>query len=177
MTTRAPLRVVPDPAAADPARIAALRTAMRKDFLDSAGWDPGAAVFAPHRDHPLLGLRKCVVIDCTAGVRTPNTDRCKVCIERFKQSGVNLDQFAQIPCNKRVFGQKTCRVNECDRVSAFTCGLCATHRSQWSKTDLSVDVFVTTAKPLPAHGLKCPGSDGGSGYWISTRRWSVRFVA
>ena len=22
-----------------------------------------------------------------------------------------------------------------------------------------------------------PGSDGGSGYWISTRGWSVRFVA
>jgi integrase len=37
-------------------------------------------------------------------------------------------------------------------MSGFTCGLCATHRSQWQKMDLSVDVFVTTAKPLPAHG-------------------------
>ena len=26
-------------------------------------------------------------------------------------------------------------------------------------------------------GMKRPGSGGGSGYWISTRGWSVRFVA
>jgi integrase len=152
MTALAPLRLLPDPAPADPARIFALRATLRDDFLDSAGWDPGAEVFAPRRDHPLLGLRKCVVIDCTAGVRTPNVDLCAVCIERFKHSTLALDQFAQVPCNKKVFGQHPCRVTECGRMSGFACGLCATHRSQWQKTDLSVDAFVTMAKPLPAYG-------------------------
>ncbi|MDD4865612.1 MAG: site-specific integrase [Mycobacterium sp.] len=152
MTTSAPLRLLPDPGSADPTRIDALRAALREDFLDAAGWDPVAEVFAPRRDHPLLGLRKCVVVDCTAGVRTPGVDLCSVCIERFKQSAVSLEEFAQIPCNKKVFGQHLCRVADCGRMSAFTCGLCATHRSQWQKTDLTVDAFVTTAKPLPAHG-------------------------
>ena len=30
---------------------------------------------------------------------------------------------------------------------------------------------------IEAHRVKRPGSGGGSGYWISTRGWSVRFVA
>ena len=30
---------------------------------------------------------------------------------------------------------------------------------------------------VPLRAVKRPGSGGGSGYWISTRGWSVRFVA
>lgn len=152
MTTLAPLRLVSDPATTDPNRAAALRAALRADFLDSAGWDPRAEVFAPVRDHPLLGLRKCVVVDCVAGVRTPNVDLCKVCIERFKQSGLTAEEFAQIPSNKRPLGQHPCRVDGCERVSSSSFRLCATHRTQWSKSGLSVDEFMTTAQPLPTHG-------------------------
>jgi integrase len=152
MTQVSPLRVVPEPIRTDTERIAALRAALREEFLTSAGWDPAGQLFAPQRDHPLLGLRKCVVIDCTAGVRTPNTDLCKVCIERFKCSGLTMADFAQIPCGKKVFGQKPCRVGECGRISGSACGLCETHRDQWRKTDLSVDEFIITAKPLSANG-------------------------
>lgn len=152
MTTLAPLRVVPDPAPAGPARIAALRAVLREDFLDSAGWDPREEVFAPERDHPLLGLRKCVVVDCTAGVRTPNTDLCRVCIDRFDASGLMLAEFAQRPCGKKRFGQKPCRVADCGRISRITDGLCATHCDQWRKTDLSIDQFAATASALPANG-------------------------
>ena len=39
---------------------------------------------------PAAGLRKCAVIDCEAGVRTPGTDLCKLCVEKFKASGLAM---------------------------------------------------------------------------------------
>lgn len=135
MTQISPLRHAPEPSRTRTERTDALRAALREEFLTSAGWDPNGEVFAPQRDHPLLGLRKCVVVDCTAGVRTPNVYLCKVCIERFKVSGLAMEEFAQRPCRKKAFGQKPCRVGECERISGFTCGLCATHRTgrvKWS---------------------------------------------
>jgi hypothetical protein len=152
MTQVSPLPVVPEPSGTGTERIAVLHAALREEFVTSAGWDPAGQVFAPPRGHPLLGLRKCVVIDCTAGVRTPNTDLCKVCVERFKCSGLALVDFAQIPCGKKVFGQKPRGVGECGRICGSACGLCDTHRDQWRKTDLSVDEFIITATPLSAHG-------------------------
>jgi integrase len=152
MTQMSPLLLAPEPDRTATERVALLRAMLREEFLASAGWDPGGQVFAPPREHPLLGLRKCVVVDCTAGVRTPNVDLCKVCIERFKVSGLALEEFAQRPCGKTVFGQKPCRVAECERISGSTCGLCTTHRAQWCKTDLGVEEFIATARPLPTHG-------------------------
>ena len=35
---------------------------------------------------------------------------------------------------------------------------------------------IGLARFLRRHGLNRPGSDGDSGYWISTRGWPVRFV-
>jgi integrase len=148
LTSVSPLRLVPEPPLRDADRGAQLRSMLREEFLTSAGWDPIGEVFAPPRDHPLLGLRKCVVVDCTAGVRTPNTDLCKVCIERFKDSGLTLDEFAAQPCGKRVFGQMICNVAECGRVATWVCGLCVTHRAQWRRTALSVVEFTRTAKSV-----------------------------
>ena len=126
MTSVSPVPIAPEPDWSDDDRGAQLRAVLREEFLDAAGWDPGGEVFAPPRDHPLLGLRKCVVVDCTAGVRTPNADLCKVCVERFKGSGLTLEEFVVRPCGKKTFGQKLCSVTDCGRVAAFTCGLCMT---------------------------------------------------
>lgn len=150
MTQISPLRHAPEPSWTRTERTDALRAALREEFLTSAGWDPHGEVFAPQRDHPLLGLRKCVVVDCTAGVRTANADLCKVCIERLKVSGLAMEEFAQRPCGKKAFGQKPCRVSECERISGFTCGLCATTASGHNHT--------TRPPPTPPHDQQNSGT-------------------
>lgn len=153
MTSTAPLlRLVPQPDTTSTERIALLHAMLRDEFLSAAGWDPDHQVFAPQRDHPLLGLRKCLVVDCISGVRTSYTDLCRVCFKQFKVSGLTLEQFAQRPSGKRVLGEKPCRVAVCGRTSMFRCGLCNTHRYHWRRTDLSVEEFIVTARPLPSHG-------------------------
>ncbi|MET8876492.1 site-specific integrase [Nocardia sp. NPDC004604] len=154
MTVVAPLRVVPEPDRADAERTDLLRSLLHEDFVSATGWDPDEQVFAPARDHPLLGLRKCVVVDCQAGVRTPNTDLCKVCVERFKSSGLTLVEFAARPCGKKVFGQRVCPVEGCERLAKFACGLCPTHRAQWRRTDLGLE-FVQEAQPIRRPALTC----------------------
>lgn len=42
---------------------------------------------------------------------------------------------------------------------------------------LGLTVYSPISEALVLPGVNRPGSDGGSGYWISTRGWSVRFVA
>jgi hypothetical protein len=86
-----------------------VRALLRPEFLAEV-WDAADEVFAPPREHPLLGLRKCAVIDCEAGVRTPNTDLCKLCIEKYKVSGLTMDQFTAIPANKISKSEQFCRV-------------------------------------------------------------------
>lgn len=58
-------------AAAEPAtpsmdRLERVRALLRPEFLAEV-WQADGQVFAPLRGHPLLGLRKCAVIDCEAG--------------------------------------------------------------------------------------------------------------
>jgi hypothetical protein len=47
----------------------------------------------------------------------------------------------------------------------------------WGKADPEYLFTATFSKNPEFLGMNRPGSDGGSGYWISTRVWSVRFVA
>jgi hypothetical protein len=41
----------------------------------------------------------------------------------------------------------------------------------------AIQSMIQSEQQAQEQNVKCPGSDGGSGYWISTRGWSVRFVA
>src|SRR6266516_2598581 len=104
MTVAAPLRAVPERARPPRDSEHELRALLRDDFLAASGWDEAGQVFAPDRDHPLLGLRKCAVADCEAGVRTPNVELCSVCIERFKGSGLSMAEFAAVPTGKKKLG-------------------------------------------------------------------------
>lgn len=72
--------VAAEPATSDGDRAERVRALLRPGFLAEV-WRADGQVFAPPREHPLLGLRKCAAIDCEAGVRTPNTDLCKLCVE------------------------------------------------------------------------------------------------
>jgi hypothetical protein len=94
------------PATSGGDRVERVRALLRPGFLAEV-WRADGQVFAPPREHPLLGLRKCAVIDCEAGVRTPNTDLCKLCVEKFKASGLPMSQFIAIPANKISKGRAT----------------------------------------------------------------------
>jgi integrase len=130
-----------------------VRALLRPEFLAEV-WDAADEVFAPPREHPLLGLRKCAVIDCEAGVRTPNTDLCKLCIEKYKVSGVPMDQFTAIPANKISKGEQFCRVPGCPRPSHLRVRLCHSHYSAWRHTGLSPEEFAASpsVRPLPSFG-------------------------
>ena len=134
-------------------RLERVRALLRPEFLAEV-WDIEGEVFAPPREHPLLGLRKCAVVDCEAGVRTPNTDLCKLCIEKYKVSGLTMDQFTAIPANKISKGEQFCRVPGCPRPSHLRARLCHSHYSAWRNSGLSPEEFAASpsVKPLPSFG-------------------------
>src|SRR5712691_7023727 len=111
------------PVTSDADRLERVRALLRPEFLAEV-WDADGQVFAPPREHPLLGLRKCAVIDCEAGVRTPNTDLCKLCVEKFKASGLAMGEFTAIPANKISKGEQLCRVPGCPRPAHLRVRFC-----------------------------------------------------
>src|SRR6266704_5734660 len=133
-------------AAAEPAlpggdRLDRVRALLRPEFLAEV-WQADGEVFAPPREHRLLGLRKCAVIDCEAGVRTPNTDLCKLCVEKFKASRLPMSQFTAIPANKISKGEQLCRVPGCPRPSHLRVRFCHIHDTQWRQAGLSPEEFA-----------------------------------
>ena len=144
-------------------RLERVRTLLRPEFLAEV-WDVAGEVFAPPREHPLLGLRKCAVVGCEAGVRTPNTDLCKLCIEKYKASGLPMDQFTAIPANKTGKGEQPCRVPGCPRPAPLRVRLCHSHYSAWRHTGLSAEEFAASpsVRPLPSFGECLAASCGRS---------------
>jgi len=157
-----------EPTAPGMDRLERVRALLRPEFLAEV-WQADGQVFAPPRDHPLLGLRKCAVIDCEAGVRTPNTDLCKLCVEKFKASGLPMAQFTAIPANKISKGEQLCRVPGCPRPSHLRVRFCGVHYAQWRQAGLSPEDFAASpaARPLPSFGeclvVSCSRAASGSG--------------
>ena len=140
-------------AAAEPAlpggdQLDRVRALLRPEFLAEV-WQAGGQVFAPPREHPLLGLRKCAVIDCEAGVRTPNTDLCKLCVEKFKASRLPMSQFTAIPASKISKGEQLCRVPGCPRPSHLRVRFCMTHYTQWRQAGLTPEDFAASPQAVP----------------------------
>ncbi len=138
-----------------PDRLAVLRVALRPEFLTAAGWNPTDEVLAPPRTHPLLGLRKCAVIDCAAGARNLGTKLCQLCAIAHSTAGVSLEVFARQPSGRRNKGEMLCRVPGCERPSHLR-ALCFAHYNQRGKKhpDLSVEEFTALPglKQFPAFG-------------------------
>jgi len=134
-------------------RLERVRALLRPEFLAEV-WDADGQVFVPPREHPLLGLRKCAVIDCEAGVRTPNTDLCKLWIEKFKVNGLPMDRFTAMPANKISKGEQFCRIAGCPRPSHLRVRFCHSHYSAWRHSGLSPDEFTAypSVRPLPSFG-------------------------
>jgi len=135
-------------------RIARLRALLRPEFLADAGWDAENGVFAPPRTHPLLGLRKCAVADCEAGVRTSSADLCRVCTGRFKASGLTMEEFTAAPCGKIGRGEQLCRIPGCQRPTYLRVRFCQGHYCQWRETGLPPGQFLAQPGiwPFPSFG-------------------------
>jgi len=148
-------------------RLERVRALLRPEFLAEV-WQADGQVFAPPREHRLLGLRKCAVVDCEAGVRTPNTDLCRLCVEKFKVSGLPMERFTAIPANKISKGERFCRVPGCPRPSHLRVRFCQTHYTQWRQAGLTAEEFAASpaARPLPSFGgclvVSCSRSACGS---------------
>ena len=164
-----------EPAAPGRDRLERVRALLRPEFLAEV-WQADGQVFAPPREHPLLGLRKCAVIDCEAGVRTPNTDLCKLCIENFKASGLPMSQFTAIPTNKISKGEQFCRVLKCPRPSHLRVRFCQVHYTHWRQSGLAPEDFAASpaAVPLASFGeclvVSCSRAACGSGSLCSRHR-------
>ncbi len=151
MTVAAARRLVlaaAEPSGSDADRLERVRALLRPEFLAEV-WQAEGQVFAPPREHPLLGLRKCAVVGCEAGVRTPNTDLCKLCVEKFKASGLPMAQFAAIPTNKISKGERFCRVPKCPRPSHLRVRFCQVHYTQWHQSDLTPEAFAASPATVP----------------------------
>jgi integrase len=150
----AALSVVRSPVAR-PDELAAMRALLRTQFLTDVGWDPDTHVLAPPRDHPLLGLRKCVVVDCYAGVRGPAVQLCKTCEERHNRLGKPpLQEFAATVSGKHNAGERRCQVG-CTRPASTREGLCLSHHQHRRKhPELTLAQWLTQPgiAPLPSFG-------------------------
>lgn len=148
-----PVKVVAEAGHDDDDRLERVRALLRPEFVAEV-WDADGQVFAPPRDHPLLGLRKCAVDDCEAGVRTPGVDLCGLCIPRFKASGLTLEQFAAIPTDRITKGERFCRVPGCPRPSHLRNLLCQAHYCQWQDQGRPpVEEFVPSSRRKPLASL------------------------
>ena len=136
------------PATPSGERVERVRALLRPEFLAEV-WQADGQVFAPPREHPLLGLRKCAVIDCEAGVRTPNADLCKLCVEKFKVSGLPMSQFTAIPANKISKGEQLCRVPGCPRPSRLRVRFCGVHYTQWRHSGMAPEGFAASPAAVP----------------------------
>lgn len=136
--------------------VTALRAALRSEFLVEAGWDSDDELLAPSRQHPLLGMRECVVVDCTAPAISAGLELCQLCAPRYAKAGLPLEEFAQVRSGKRNKGEQLCRVSGCERPSHARPGLCFNHHVQRKKKyqHLSVEDYLALPGlvPFPSFG-------------------------
>lgn len=106
-----------------------LRSLIRPDFLEETGWNPEKQFLAPPREHPLLGTRTCLVVDCLASVRGPQVDLCISCERRHNGQGKPpIEEFASIATGKSNKGERICVAPACERPNNSREGLCLAHR-------------------------------------------------
>ncbi|MEV0651320.1 tyrosine-type recombinase/integrase [Phytomonospora sp. NPDC050363] len=133
-----------------------LRGLLRPEFPVEAGWDPVKGVLAPPRDHPLLGLRKCLVVDCRAGIRSPNAELCSTCMTRYNAAGrPELQAFAATVSGKKNMGQMLCCVTGCGRPSHVRDRLCYGHyhhRNRYPNLALDDWLKLPEVKPMESFG-------------------------
>ena len=138
-------------------------------LLISSGWDPATQVFAPDREHPLLGYRVCRVVGCALEAWDPG-GVCGGCRARFAAAaGDDLDAF----CARGVARKNRSRDRRClvCRVPGFerpvgTNDLCLScdgvrrHRGQSVNAYVAGDAEFPPAAPRPGFGTCTVASCG-----------------
>ncbi len=134
-------------------RAGRVRALLHPEFLAGV-WQADGEVFAPPRDHPLLGLRECAVTGCGAGIRSAGADLCTTCARKFRDSGLPMEEFTAIPPGRARRDEIACLVPECPRPSGFRVRLCKVHYAQWRMTRLPAEEWAASpaARPLPSFG-------------------------
>ena len=138
-------------------------------LLISSGWDPATQVFAPDREHPLLGYRVCRVVGCALEAWDPS-GVCGGCRARFAAAaGEDLDAF----CARGVARKNRSRDRRClvCRVPGFerpvgTNDLCLScdgvrrHRGQSVNAYVAGDAEFPPAVARPGFGTCTVASCG-----------------
>ena len=138
-------------------------------LLISSGWDPATQVFAPDREHPLLGYPVCRVVGCALEAWDPG-GVCGGCRARFAAAaGEDLDAF----CARGVARKNRSRDRRClvCRVPGFerpvgTNDLCLScdgvrrHRGQSVNAYVAGDAEFPPAAPRPGFGTCTVASCG-----------------
>jgi integrase len=134
---------------------AALNAVLRPGFLTRAGWDSQRRILAPARDDPLLGLRKCAVVDCEAGIRRSWAQLCSGCDRRFKAAERPFAEFVARASGKANWNERICRVGGCPRPTRARDRLCRSHSAhRRTRLDLSVEAWLQlpSVGPLASFG-------------------------
>jgi integrase len=151
----AQLAVTPRPAGPPADDLTALRAVLRPDFLARAGWEPAAMTLTPARTDPLLGLRECAVAGCGASAARISEDLCAACLARWKDSGLEREEFLARPRIRRPRGDRPCQVPSCPRPAGSPEGLCRTHLGQRERhPGLGLGQWLARpdVRPLPSFG-------------------------
>ncbi len=147
--------LTPPGGACDGDASAALDAVLQSAFLTRVGWDPQRQVLAPGRGDPLLGLRKCAVVDCEAGIRRSWAQLCSGCDCRFKAAGRPYEEFVATPSGKANWNERICRVTGCPRPTRARDRLCRSHSAhRRTRLDLPVEDWLQlpSVRPLASFG-------------------------
>lgn len=126
-----------------------LLDALDLPWLKKLGWNPDSEEFRPPRDHPLLGVKKCIRIGCDASVVSKVGDFCDLCSIERKKQGLAEDEFAKIPRIYKNLRNSACAVPKCIRKRHDQkTGFCATHRRHFiASSSQSPRVWIRDGNP------------------------------
>jgi hypothetical protein len=141
-----------------------LRRAVDLPRLIAAGYDPGARVIRPPREHPVFGYELCLVPRCTAAVESGGL--CHACRARFTGCRGTVEEFVAIP---RVFGQSgraeqrlclVCCTPGHERAADRRNGLCFACELARRRRGQTVEEYVAGALPARRSGAALAASAG-----------------
>jgi integrase len=150
-----------------------LRRAVDLPRLIAAGYDPGARVIRPPREHPVFGYELCLVPRCTAAVESSGL--CHACRARFTGFRGTVEEFVAIP---RVFGQNgraeqrlclVCCTSGHERAADRRNGLCFACELARKRHGQTVEEYVTGALPRPSFG-RCARCERWAAYEVGLCR-------
>lgn len=144
----------------DSAPAARLWSLLQVDFLDELGWDDQQRLARPSPDHPLLGYKVCLAVNCESPAWEGTPALCWSCRARWRRQQKPLEVFLAGP--GRLYGignMPPCQVAGCQRIgNSLKNPICTSHyRQKESLCIHSIAEFLAhpAVRPKPPLEL-CP---------------------